>query len=77
MPPFVTRRTVFKTLAAAPFLRAEENLPPVRAITKGPQYHWFGYYDKLQFDPTSRYVLGNEVLVQLVPLSVEFHTPEP
>lgn len=23
--------------------------------------HWFGYYDKLQFDPSSRYVLGNEV----------------
>ena len=33
----------------------------VRAITKGPNYHWFGYYDKLQFDPTSRYVLGMEV----------------
>jgi hypothetical protein len=33
----------------------------VRAITKGPKYHWFGYYDKLQFDPTSRYVLGMEV----------------
>ena len=33
----------------------------VRAITKGPKYHWFGYYDKLQFDPTSRYVLGMQV----------------
>ena len=38
-----------------------EHLPPVRAITKGPKYHWFGYYDKLQFDPTCRYVLGMEV----------------
>ncbi len=38
-----------------------DKLPPVRAITHGPKYHWFGYYDKLQFDPTSRYVLGNEV----------------
>jgi hypothetical protein len=36
-------------------------LPPIRAITKGPQYHWFGYYDKLQFDPTARYVLANQV----------------
>lgn len=36
-------------------------LPPVRAITRGPKFHWFGYYDKLQFDPTSRYVLGMEV----------------
>jgi hypothetical protein len=56
---------VLKTLAATPlFLRAAENLPPVRAITTGPQYHWFGYYDKLQFDPTSRYVLGNQVAFQ-------------
>lgn len=36
-------------------------LPPVRAITKGPKFHWFGYYDKLQFDPSCRYVLGMEV----------------
>ena len=33
-------------------------LAPVRAITKGPKFHWFGYYDKFQFDPTNRYVLG-------------------
>lgn len=36
-------------------------LPPVRAITRGPAFHWFGYYDKLQFDPGCRYVLGMEV----------------
>lgn len=36
-------------------------LPPVRAITSGPQFHWFGYYDKLEFDPDSRRVLGMEV----------------
>ena len=34
---------------------------PVRAITKGPKHHWFGYYDKLEFDPTGRYVLSNQV----------------
>ena len=34
---------------------------PARAITSGPEYHWFGYYDKLQFDPTDRYVLGMRV----------------
>jgi len=43
----------------------EENemtaLPPVRAITRGPKFHWFAYYDKLQFDPTNRFVLANEV----------------
>ena len=38
--------------------------PPVRQITRGPRHHWFGYYDKLQFDPTSRYVLGMEVTFQ-------------
>jgi len=36
-------------------------LPPIRAITQGPKFHWFSYYDKLQFDPTGRYVLGMEV----------------
>jgi len=35
--------------------------PPTRVITRGPKHHWFGYYDKLQFDPTGRYVLGMEV----------------
>jgi hypothetical protein len=34
---------------------------PIRNITKGPKFHWFGYYDKLQFDPTQRYILGMEV----------------
>lgn len=33
----------------------------VRQITQGPKYHWFAYYDKLQFSPDNRYVLGNEV----------------
>lgn len=34
---------------------------PCRAITRGPGHHWFGYYDKLQFDPANRFVLSNEV----------------
>jgi len=34
---------------------------PIRPITRGPEYHWFGYYDKLQFDPSCRYVLGMAV----------------
>jgi hypothetical protein len=34
---------------------------PIRKITHGPKHHWFGYYDKLQFDPSGRYVLGMEV----------------
>jgi hypothetical protein len=40
---------------------AEPAFPPVRVLTKGPRHHWFGYYDKLQFDPTDRYVLGMQV----------------
>ena len=43
---------------------------PVRRITRGPKHHWFGYYDKLQFDPTDRYVLGMEV-------DFEHRSPEP
>lgn len=49
-------------LSLSQFAQAKEkSLPPVRVITKGPKHHWFGYYDKLEFDPTDRYVLGMEV----------------
>lgn len=34
---------------------------PVRVITRGPKHHWFAYYDKLEFDPSMRFVLGMEV----------------
>jgi hypothetical protein len=34
---------------------------PVRRITEGPAHHWFAYYDKLQFDPSQRFVLGMAV----------------
>lgn len=68
----ISRRTALKTgmtALAGTFLMSPKNLSafsqsqtfPVRAITKGPKFHWFGYYDKLQFDPTGRYVLGMEV----------------
>ncbi|PKN46014.1 MAG: hypothetical protein CVU59_07335 [Deltaproteobacteria bacterium HGW-Deltaproteobacteria-17] len=33
----------------------------VEQLTSGPQHHWFGYYDKLQFDPTNRFLLGMAV----------------
>jgi hypothetical protein len=67
-----TRRALLRDftaagLAAAVFsaprrlLAADESLPPVRMITRGPKHHWFGYYDKLEFDPTNRFVLSNEV----------------
>jgi hypothetical protein len=44
-----------------PQTKNSASLPPIRQITRGPKYHWFGYYDKLEFDPTGRYVLGMEV----------------
>ena len=40
---------------------AADAYPPHEYITSGPRHHWFGYYDKFQFDPTGRYVLGMEV----------------
>jgi hypothetical protein len=69
----ITRRTLIKGAVPAavglaglcrPRLapaQESKTLPPVRRITRGPRHHWFGYYDKLQFDPTMRYVLGMEV----------------
>jgi len=41
---------------------------PVRTITTGPLFHWFGYYDKQQFNPDDRLVLSNQV-------SFEHRTP--
>ncbi len=73
-PSALTRRGFLRTTSAAAalavggtsFARAQESqppkeLPPVRQITRGPKFHWFGYYDKLEFDPTGRFVLGMEV----------------
>ena len=50
--------------------KASTVFPPTRVITKGPGFHWFGYYDKLQFDPTNRFVLGNKV-------QFEYRSPKP
>lgn len=58
MTTALTRRAFLPSFALA---LAGDKLPPVRAITRGPKFHWFAYYDKLQFDPTGRYVLGMEV----------------
>ena len=45
----------------SPNVNMPESPPAIRAITSGPKFHWFGYYDKLEFDPIGRYVLGMEV----------------
>lgn len=65
----ITRRGILKAGAMAAIglpglsLGAEPQgeLPPVRMITRGPKFHWFGYYDKLEFDPSGRFVLSMEV----------------
>ena len=33
----------------------------IRAITRGPKFHWRGYYDKFLYSPDDRFVLANEV----------------
>ncbi|MEZ6087641.1 MAG: hypothetical protein R3C05_06370 [Pirellulaceae bacterium] len=61
---FVAQQGAFAlaTLGGKTLCLAESELKiPVRRITSGPKHHWFGYYDKLQFDPTNRYVLGMQV----------------
>lgn len=37
------------------------NLPRIRQLTHSSRHHWFGYYDKLEFDPSNRFILSNEV----------------
>lgn len=66
MHPTPSRRQFLSTIAlGALSVRAQEtakpNLPPTRVITQGPGFHWFGYYDKLQFSPDNRFVLSNRV----------------
>ncbi len=34
---------------------------PVIKLTEGPKQHWFGYYDKIQIDPSGRYALAAAV----------------
>ncbi len=35
--------------------------PPARAVTAGPLYHWFGYYDKSPWSGDQKYMLAMEV----------------
>lgn len=59
----MNRRLLLQSIGALPLANAfaEEKLPPIRRITRGPKFHWFGYYDKWQLDPSGRYVLGCQV----------------
>ena len=58
------RRQFLSTLALGSLSARGQDapkLPPLRVVTKGPGFHWFGYYDKLQFSPDNRFVLSNKV----------------
>ncbi|MFO0905212.1 MAG: hypothetical protein U0939_19550 [Pirellulales bacterium] len=67
-------RRLFATVSAAGLAAAwravhaespvREAKPPTRVITRGDGFHWFGYYDKLQFSPDNRFVLSNRVRFQ-------------
>jgi len=39
----------------------EESCSPARPVTRGPLYHWFGYYDMPVWDVSGRYLLSLEV----------------
>lgn len=62
---FLARATALPFLATPGLARGDaaagENPAPVRTLTRGPKFHWFGYYDKDQFCPDGRFVLSNEV----------------
>ena len=72
LPPVAIRRWSAKHQLTSPpqptpptfltsLLASQPEHVSIRPITRGPRFHWFGYYDKHQFDPTERYVLGMEV----------------
>src|ERR1700744_1932666 len=77
MMPSTSRRTFLSGLAGLPLLAKSiasrgslleqaisNNRESVRPLTGGPSFPGCGYYDKWQFDPADRYVLGNEVRFQ-------------
>lgn len=62
------QRRHFLPLLSGSLLRGQSL--PLERITNPPGFHWFGYYDKLQFDPTGRFVLAQRV-------SFEHRSPRP
>ncbi len=60
---FIKQVALGSTVLSVPSILsfAKANDLPVRALTKGPKFHWFGYYDKKQFNKSNTKVLGMEV----------------
>ncbi|MCA9062086.1 MAG: hypothetical protein KDA96_03480 [Planctomycetaceae bacterium] len=59
--PLFTRTISAMERSLAPDQVDSPAVVPMRVITRGPRHHWFGYYDKLQFDPGCRFVLSMQV----------------
>lgn len=74
--PLMKRRTFLQSTAAATSLlglgqmgySAEQKFSngtfcnvPIEALTSTPHHHWYGYYDKDEFDVTGQQVLTNEI----------------
>lgn len=43
------------------FITVGDSYPPVQAVTHGPRYHWFGYYDKCPWSANGKLMLAMEV----------------
>ena len=41
-------------------------MAPVRAVTRGPRHHFFGYYDKCPWDASGRYMLAVETTFGII-----------
>jgi hypothetical protein len=57
----MTRRKFLQiapAIASTPLLLGAEGnkFAPIRQITRGPDFHWFAYYNKLHFSPDNRFV---------------------
>ncbi len=48
----------------------DPSLVKMRAVTHGPKFHWFGYYNKYQIDSSGRYLLTMEA-------NFEHRSPKP
>ncbi|MCH2141299.1 MAG: hypothetical protein MK100_09770, partial [Phycisphaerales bacterium] len=63
----IDRRTILKQIAllgglpVCPTIDVVDEFPPVRRLTRAPGHHFFGYYDKFQFDHSGRFALAMRV----------------
>lgn len=48
---------LFSKYREFPAWELKDGIPGATQLTSEPGFHWFGYYDKLQTDPSGRYIL--------------------